>query len=151
MIYRNSSLTLQVNVRMIERGNMATNSKTLSPSQRTTIALLYVFTVAITVAFVITEISLPPDVQLLAVGFITPLIIFSLVFIYYCRKGKAWSFAGASILGAVGVILRVIVSTQPNLEVGGGLPIGVTSLYIVIGALVSVKSYESLLELRESK
>lgn len=132
----------------MERRNVATNFKPLSPSMKTAIALLYVFTVAIIVAFVITEISVPPDVQVLAVGFITPLVVLSLVFIFYCRKGKAWSFAGATILGAIGVLLRVIISTQPNLEVGGGLPVGVTALYIVLGALVSLKSYESWLELK---
>jgi hypothetical protein len=53
-------------------------------------------------------------------------------------------------LGALGVILRVAVSTQPNLEVGGGLPIGITSLFIVLCALVSLKNYEATLELRKS-
>ena len=48
-----------------------------------------------------------------------------------------------------GVVLRVIVSTQPSLEVGGGLPVGVTVLYIVIGSLVSLKSYESVLGIKE--
>ena len=52
-------------------------------------------------------------------------------------------------MGAVGVILRVIVSTQPGLEVGGGLPVGVTALYIMLGALVSLKNYEAMLELRK--
>ena len=65
------------------------------------------------------------------------------------RKRKVWSYAGASIIGAIGVILRVIVSTQPGLEVGGGLPVGVTVLYIVLGALVSLKNYEAMLELME--
>ena len=48
------------------------------------------------------------------------------------------------------MILRVAVSTQPNLEVGGGLPIGITALYIVLGALVSLKNYEATLELRKT-
>jgi hypothetical protein len=120
----------------------------LSTNMKTAIALLYIFTAAIIAAFIITEISVPPNVQALAVGFITPLVILSVFFIFYCRKGKAWSFVGATILGAVGVLLRVIVSTQPNLEVGGGLPVGLTVLYIVLGALVSLKSYESWLELK---
>jgi len=72
----------------------------------------------------------------------------NIVFIYYCRRRRVWSYAGASILGAIGVILRVIVSTQPNLEVGGGLPIGITVLYIVLGALVAMKNYEAMLELK---
>jgi hypothetical protein len=70
------------------------------------------------------------------------------LFIYYCRKRKVWSYAGASILGTIGVILRVVISTQPNLEVGGGLPIGITVLYIVLGAMVALKNYEAMLELK---
>ena len=49
------------------------------------------------------------------------------------------------------MILRVAVSTQPGLEVGGGLPEGVTALYIVPGSLVSLKNYEAMLELRKIK
>jgi hypothetical protein len=64
------------------------------------------------------------------------------------QKKETLDFAGATILGAIGVLLRVIISTQPNIEVGGGLPVGVTALYIVLGALVSLKSYESWLELK---
>jgi len=127
---------------------MSTNSKNLSTNMKAAIALLYVFTAAIIAAFITTIISVPANVQILAVGFITPLVVLSLVFIFYCRKGKAWSFAGATILGAIDVLLRVIISTQPNLEVGGGLPIGITAFYIVLGALVSLKSYESWLELK---
>jgi FtsH-binding integral membrane protein len=127
---------------------MSTISKALSTNMKAAIALLYLFTVAIIAAFITTIISVPANVQILAVGFITPLVVLSLVFIFYCRKRKCWSFAGATILGAIGVLLRVIISTQPNLEVGGGLPVGVTALYIVLGALVSLKSYESWLELK---
>ena len=133
---------------MNEETLMSTNSKNLSTNMNAAIALLYVFTAAIIAAFITTIISVPANVQILAVGFITPLVVLSLVFIFYCRKGKAWSFAGATILGAIGVLLRVIISTQPDLEVGSGLPVGVTALYIVLGALVSLKSYESWLELK---
>jgi FtsH-binding integral membrane protein len=133
---------------MNEEYGMSTNSKNLSINMKAAIALLYVFTAAIIAAFITTIISVPANVQILAVGFITPLVVLSSVFIFYCRKGKAWSFAGATILGAIGVLLRVIISTQPNLEVGGGLPVGVTALYIVLGALISLKSYESWLELK---
>jgi len=133
---------------MNEEYGMSTNSKNLSTNNKAAIALLYVFTAAIIAAFITTIISVPANVQILAVGFITPLVVLSVVFIFYCRKGKAWSFAGATILGAIGVLLRVIISTQPNLEVGGGLPVSVTALYIVLGALVSLKSYESWLELK---
>jgi hypothetical protein len=79
---------------------------------------------------------------------VSPIVVLSLVFVYYSRRKKFWGFAGASALGAVGIVFRVIVSTRPDLEVGGGLPVGVTVLYIVLGALVSLKNYEAALELR---
>ena len=115
---------------------------------RTSIVLLEVFLVAIILALIVTLINSVFEVQLLAIILVSPLIILNIVFIYYCGKRKVWSYAGASILGAIGVILRVIISTQPNLEVGGGLPIGITVLYIVLGALVSLKNYEAMLELK---
>jgi hypothetical protein len=67
---------------------------------KTTISLLYVFTAAIIIAFIITEVGVPLDAQILALGLITLIIAFCIVVIYYCRKGESWSFAGASILGA---------------------------------------------------
>ena len=108
------------------------------------------FLAAIILALIVTIINSVVEVQLLAITLVSPLIILNIVFIYYCRKQKFWSYAGASILGALGVILRVVISTQPNLEVGGGLPIGITVLYIVLGALVSLKNYEAMLELRDN-
>ena len=108
-----------------------------------------VFVLAIVLAFTVTFTTGTSEMQILSTGFIAPIVILALIFIRYCRRRKAWSYAGATILGAVGVVLRVAVSTQPNLEVGGGLPIGVTALYIVLGALLALKSYESLLELRK--
>lgn len=117
---------------------------------KTAIGLLEVFVVAIILALIVTITSVSAGVQLLATIVVSPIIILSIIFIYFCKKRKIWSYAGASIIGAVGVILRVVISTKPNLEVGGGLPVGVTVLYIVIGALVSLKNYESVLELRKS-
>jgi hypothetical protein len=128
---------------------LATETKELSINMRTAIGLLYIFVIAIIIALVIIIISVPLGVQILAAGSVTPIIVLAFIFIYYCRKGKFWSFAGASILGAIGVILRVAISTQPSLEVGGGLPLGVTVLYIVLGALVSLKNYEAYLESRK--
>ena len=115
---------------------------------RTSIVLLEVFLVAIILALIVTVMNSVFEVQILSITLISPLIILNIIFIYYCRKRKVWSYAGASILGAIGVILRVIISTQPNLEVGGGLPIGITVLYIVLGSLVALKNYEAMLELR---
>jgi hypothetical protein len=122
--------------------------ESLSINMKTSIVLLEVFLVAIILALIVTVINSVFEVQLLAITLVSPLIILNIVFIYYCRRRKGWSYAGASILGAIGVILRVIISTQPNLEVGGGLPVGITVLYIVLGALVSLKNYEAMLELR---
>ena len=127
---------------------MSTVAKSLSTNMKTAISLLEVFVVAIILALLVTITNVNPQVQLLATILVSPIIILSIIFIYYCRKRKIWSFAGASILGAIGVLLRVIISTKPSFEVGGGLPVGITVLYIVIGALVSLKNYEAVLELR---
>ena len=127
----------------------STNNEPLSVNMRTAVGLLGIFVIAIILAFSVTFTTGTIEMRLLSVAFITPITVLSIVFIYFCRKRKLWSYAGASILGAVGVILRVVVSTQPSLEVGGGLPVGVTALYIVLGALVSLKCYESMLELRK--
>ena len=127
---------------------MRSGNEPLSINMRTSIVLLEVFLVAIILALIVTVMNSVFEVQLLAITLISPLIILNIIFIYYCRRRKVWSYAGASILGAIGVILRVIVSTQPNLEVGGGLPIGITVLYIVLGALVALKNYEAMLELK---
>ena len=127
---------------------MKSGTEPLSINMRTSIVLLEVFLVAIILALIVTVLNSVFEVQLLAITLISPIIILNIVFIYFCRKRKVWSYAGASILGAIGVILRVIVSTQPNLEVGGGLTIGITVLYIVLGALVAMKNYEAMLELK---
>ena len=120
----------------------------LSVNMKTSIVLLEVFLVAIVIALIVTIMNSVFAVQILAITLVSPIIILTIVFIYYCKRRNVWSYAGASILGVIGVILRVIISTQPNLEVGGGLPIGITVLYMVVGALVALKSYESFLELR---
>jgi hypothetical protein len=121
----------------------------LSVNMKTAVGILELFLVAIILAFLATFTTGTTEMRLLSIAFITPISILSIVFIYYCRRKKVWSYAGASILGALGVILRIAVSTQPNLEVAGGLPVGVTVLYIVLGAFVSLKNYEALLELRK--
>lgn len=115
---------------------------------RTSILLLKIFLFAIIVALIITIWNSVFEVQLLAITIISPVIILNIVFIYYCKRQKVWSYAGASILGVIGVILRIIIGTQPNLEVGGGLPVGITVIYIVLGALIALKNYEAMLELK---
>jgi hypothetical protein len=129
--------------------DLSDSSVPLSTNMKTAIALLYIFIIAIVGALAVTLSSVSFRVQVIAIVSVTPILFSSFVFIYFCRKRRAWSFAGASILGALGVILRIVVSTQPNLEVGGGLPAGVTALYVVIGALVSLKNYEAFIELKQ--
>jgi FtsH-binding integral membrane protein len=121
---------------------------TLSVNMRTAISLTEIFVVAILLAFLVTFINGTTEMRVISVAFITPVTVLGLAFSYYCRKRKVWSFAGASVLGILGVILRVVVSTQPGLEVGGGIPVAITALYIVLGALMALKNYESVLELR---
>jgi hypothetical protein len=125
-------------------------NRTPTVGMRAATALLEVFVVAIVLALLVTVSKGTLEMQALAAGVVTPIIVLSLVFVRYCRMGKAWSFAGASVLGAFGVVLRVVVSTQPSLEVGGGLPIGVTALYIALGALVALLNLKSVLELRRT-
>jgi hypothetical protein len=113
---------------------------------RTAITLLEVLLVAIIIALIVTILN-TAQVQLLAISVVTPQIILIIIFIYYCRKKKVWSYGGATILAILGITLRVIVSIQPNLEVGGGLPVAISTLYIVLGALVALKNYEAMIEL----
>jgi hypothetical protein len=120
----------------------------LTTNMKSAVALLAVFAVTIVLAFSITIATGTAEMRMLAVGAIVPITALDLVFIYYCRKRRLWAYAGGLVLGVVGMALRVVVSTQPSLEVGGGLPVGVTVLYIVLGALVALKSYESMLDFR---
>ena len=95
---------------------------------RTAITLLEVLLVAIIIALIVTILNTTAQVQLLAISVVTPQIILI-------------------ILAILGITLRVIVSIQPNLEVGGGLPVAISTLYIVLGALVALKNYEAMIEL----
>ena len=122
----------------------------LSVNMKTTVSLLELFVVAIALAFAVTFTTGTVQMQILSVAIVIPIVILALVLIRYCRQRKAWSYAGSMALGVLGVTVRVVVSSQPSLEVGGGLPIGVTVVYVVLGSLVVLKSYESFLELRKS-
>lgn len=113
-------------------------------------ALFGVFIVAIVLAFIVTVSAGTPEMQGLAVGLVVPIIILSLVLIRYSRKGEEWGFAGAAVLGAFGVALRLAVSTQPNLEVGGGLPVWVTAFYVILGVSVALLNLASVRELRRN-
>ncbi len=73
------------------------NATELSVNMRTAISLLAVFVVAVLVAFLVTFTAGPVTMRILSVAFIVPIISLSLAFIYYCRKRKVWSYAGASV------------------------------------------------------
>jgi len=109
-------------------------------TERTAIALLAVFLVAVVAALAITVSSVTPSVRLLAVAVVTPIIVLTLLLLSFELRGRSWSYAGAAVLGALGVGLRLVISTQPQLEVGGGLPLYVTVAYVALGVLVVATS-----------
>jgi hypothetical protein len=116
---------------------------------RASVLLFEALLVAIVLALVVTVISVPSSVKVLAAAIVVPILTLGILILVYCKRRRAWSFAGASILGAVGIVLRVAVSTQPKLEVGGGLPYAVSAAYIALGALTSVANLWSFIALRK--
>lgn len=121
-----------------------------SATMKAATALFGVFIVAIVLAFIITVSTGTAEMQAIAAGLVVPIIILSIVFIRFSIKGKEWSFAGASVLGVFGVAIRLIVSTEPNLEVGGGLPVWVSALYVILGVSVALLNLACVLGLRRS-
>jgi len=119
-------------------------------SERAARFLLAVFLVAVVAALAITLSSVAPSVRLLAAGVVTPIIALTLLLLYFERRGRAWSYAGAAALGALGVGLRLIVSTRPQLEVDGGLPLAVTVAYVALGIVVVVTSLAAFLAVRRA-
>jgi len=120
----------------------------LSLTMKTAILLLEVFVVAIVLALLVTVAAGTLEMRAISVVVVVPVVALSLAFVHYCRMGRTWSYAGASVLGAFGVALRLVVSTRPALEVGGGLPVGVDLLYIALGCLVAATNFASVMELR---
>ena len=120
-----------------------THTSTLT---RVALAMLELFVVAFVAALVVTLATVSAGVQFIAAAAVVPIIFVSLILVYYCRKGRAWGFAVGSILGVLGVALRVVVNTQPSLEVGGGLPLSVTVPYIALGALMSLTNFMAYME-----
>jgi 4-amino-4-deoxy-L-arabinose transferase-like glycosyltransferase len=125
--------------------------ESLSLRLRTAITLLCLFLVAVIVALAVTVTHTPADVRLLAAIVVAPIIVLLALCIFLCLRQNIWGFVGAAALGSAGVALRLTLSTQPDLEVGGGLPIWVTALYIGLGGLVVIWSVMSVSELRTSR
>ena len=53
-------------------------------------------------------------------------------------------------MGLDGMALRIVMSMYPSLEVNGDLAVGLMVVYIVLAVLISLKSFESTLELDRS-
>lgn len=115
---------------------MVPEMRPLTTIMKAAVVLLYIFLFSVVAALGVTVLNVSAGVRVLALSAVTPLIVLTVMFIYFCGKQRGWSFAGASVLGVVGVGFRVVVSTQPSLEVGGGLPVVVTVFYIVLGTLM---------------
>jgi len=75
-------------------------------------------------------------------------VALTIVLLYFERRGRPWSFLGAAVLGLLGVTLRWVVNRWPSLEVGGGLPLGVTLAYVLLGLAVVGTSLGSYLDER---
>ncbi len=101
--------------------------------RRAAFGMLLVFLLAVLAALAVTLESVPPSAQWVAGVVVVPIVALALLLLYAERQGRRWAFAGAAALGALGVAVRAIVSTEPSLEVGGGLPIEVNVAYVAIG------------------
>ncbi len=108
--------------------------------RRLAFGFLALFLVAVLAALAVTLASAPPPAKLIAGVAVVPVAAFAILLLVFERMGRPWAFAGAAALGALGVALRLVVKTQPSLEVGGGLPIEVTVAYVVIGLALVVTS-----------
>ncbi len=120
---------------------MSTVVQNLTTNMKATIGLLIVYVIAVIIVLV----PSPPEFRPLGLGLIAP----NIIFIVYCRRRKTWSYAGALVLGVIAILLQVMITVQegPN-PLSGGPPVGVSALYITLPALICLKSYESILELR---
>lgn len=53
-------------------------------------------------------------------------------------------------MGVVAILIQVMITLQEGPEpLGSGPPVGVSALYITLPALICLKNYESILELRK--
>jgi len=123
-------------------------SEHLSPRMRTAVLLLCLFLMAVVAALATTIVETSAGVRFLASVVVLPIVVLVAVCLYLSLRRNIWGYAGAAVLGAVGLGLRLAISTRPSLEVGGGLPLWVSAIYIILGALVAIWNVASVLELR---
>ncbi len=122
------------------------SSSNASPLRRAAFWTLLLFLLAILAALAITLGSVPASAKLIAGVLVVPIVALTLLFLYFERRGRRWAFLGAAVLGVLGIALRLIVSTQPSLEVGGGLPVGISIAYVLLGLAVVGTSLVSFLQ-----
>jgi hypothetical protein len=112
---------------------------------------LILFLAAVLVALGITIASVAIAVRILAVAVVTPILALAITFLIFELQGRARGFVGASVLGILGVGLRLAISTQPQLEVGGGLPEWVSALYIGLGIVLIGTSLWAYVEIQNPR
>ncbi len=115
---------------------------------RAALGLQLAFLVAVLAALGVTLASTPNDVRFLAVALVTPIVVLTSLCLWFSAHGNVWGFTGAGLLGAVGIGLRLAIDTQPSLEVGGGLPLWVTTVYVILGSLVLLTCFASVLQMK---
>ncbi len=116
--------------------------------RRLAFGFLALFLVAVLAALAVTLASAPPSAKLIASVAVVPVVAFAVLLLVFECLGRPWAFSGAAALGALGVALRLVVNTQPSLEVGGGLPIEVTIAYVGLGLALVVTSVWAHLAVR---
>jgi hypothetical protein len=124
------------------------SARRLAHAPRVAFVLLVVFLVAVLGALGVTLSSVAPDVALTAAVAVVPIVALTVVVLYFEHRGRSWSYGGAAALGAVGVVLRLVLNAHPQLEVGGGLPIEITALYLAIGLSLIGASLWALVSVR---
>jgi hypothetical protein len=126
------------------RSPVGKHSRTLV---RLALALQLAFLLAVLVALGVTLASTGTEVRLIALAAVLPIVGLTVFCLRASWIERWWGFVGAGALGIVGVGLRLAVNTDPGLEVGGGLPVEVTVLYVVMGSLVTLSSLASAIQM----
>jgi len=107
-----------------------------------------VFLLAVLVALALTLSSVSAAARGVALVAVVPIVTLTVFLLFMERTDRRWSYGGAAVLGSIGVTLRLVISTRPSLEVGGGLPITVTIAYVGLGTALAVTSVWSFLSFR---
>jgi hypothetical protein len=132
--------------RAVKGGVSALPEPKLGDVPRIAIVTLALFLFAVLVALGITLISVSLAARVLAIAAVSPIVALAVIFLLMETQRRPRGFVGGGVLGILGVGLRLVINTQPQFEVGGGLPAWVTAFYLAIGALVIGTSFWAYLE-----